>query len=478
MKRICIFILLVGGISLLQAQSDSLNVYWTPNTEPDMLKYLLQRSVNSGAFIDNQFINHPLAHAVDHDIQPGNLYSYRLAAIDSAGNQSGFSAVVSAGIPEVILTSLSIFSNVTTTQDLNALVQDPDDNVSALNVQISSANNITVSRQGNSLSLTPSPLSYVGSASFQLTVTDGMGFFDTKLVTVNIQNQQTGGTNTPPHIVGLSQIASAEDSVFTISLNSFVQDSTDNPQDLTWTIQPNGFIQVEYDRTANTAQFIPDKDWFGDTSIDFKVTDPAGAFDEKVVPVTLAPRIDLLSFSVAGLPEGGARAAWATDMPTITILQYWTDPAAKKSVTSSSTPQKNHEVTLTDVQENVVYHFRLTSQDTSRRFAVLADSTFEFSGNGPAARKQIIVYPNPVKVASGNDRVYFDNLPGDVSNLILYNIFGEQIYSTPMVSQSGGRFSLALVNNSKLKLGSGYYIYLIKNQKDKVIKRGKIVLIR
>lgn len=192
-------------------QTDSLNILWNRNADPDVFRYLLQRSVNSTANFENfLLLTHPDTHAVDYTPQPGNLYAYRVAAIDSAGNISPFSPPVAVGIPQIQWPISTLPSTRDTTVALASFLYDPDHAWNELQISVSQENHIVVVVEGDSLRLLPSPINYIGPASFVLRAEDPRGFYDRQTINVSFQNPGpatalNGDNATPPATFYLGQ---------------------------------------------------------------------------------------------------------------------------------------------------------------------------------------------------------------------------------------------------------------------------------
>lgn len=189
-------------LSVAIAQTDSLNISWDANSEPDIQRYKLQRSINSlNNFEDFLTLNHPLTHAVDHSAEPGNLYAYRVAAIDSAGNMSLYTGPASVGIPAINWQLSYLKSAENTSIPRSSFLSDPDNDVAELQLEITQAENVSVTVQNGSIVLSPSPLNYTGPASFVIRAEDPDGLFDLKTdITIAIVDSvfDTGGAGNPP----------------------------------------------------------------------------------------------------------------------------------------------------------------------------------------------------------------------------------------------------------------------------------------
>lgn len=72
-----------------------LSLAWFPNSETDLAGYHVFRRQGRGDFqrLTSSVLQRP--SYTDRDLQKGHIYSYRVAAIDRSGNQSGYSNVVS-----------------------------------------------------------------------------------------------------------------------------------------------------------------------------------------------------------------------------------------------------------------------------------------------------------------------------------------------------------------------------------------------
>ncbi|MBU0710527.1 VCBS repeat-containing protein, partial [bacterium] len=81
--------------------NQQITLRWDANTESDLHKYNIYRDTSSPAttLIDSVVGSPPDTFYVDNELTNGQVYYYRITAVDEAGNESGFSNEVSA-IPE------------------------------------------------------------------------------------------------------------------------------------------------------------------------------------------------------------------------------------------------------------------------------------------------------------------------------------------------------------------------------------------
>ncbi len=173
------------------AQTDTLNIYWDANTEPNMKEYMLRRSVNGSSPQLIGTIPHPTTHFIDRDgtvIRPGNLIKYDLIAVDSTELQSEPSLPDSAGIPIILETNLAIESNKTKDFTLYpSIVSDQDHDINDLHVQtlnVTGNLQITFNNDSSVMSLRTDLTS--GTLNLTLKVWDIEGFWDQKQINVAI----------------------------------------------------------------------------------------------------------------------------------------------------------------------------------------------------------------------------------------------------------------------------------------------------
>jgi hypothetical protein len=91
--------------------------------------------------------------------------------------------------------------------------------------------------------------------------------------------------NDPPRIVDLADITMVKNEIYIIQLNQHVTDEDHLPSVMTWQITSrNPKLQIEQQESLVSLQGTSEVDT---TTVTFKVSDPAGAFDIKNVKVTI-----------------------------------------------------------------------------------------------------------------------------------------------------------------------------------------------
>ncbi len=284
--RMAMVFFAAGGLAL--AQTAQLVIEWDPNSEPDIHRYRLQRAVNSPAnFADLQEPLHPLTQVTDTDIAPGNLYVYRVAAIDAAGNQSLWSTPVTVGLPRLSLSPGSVSTGRDTLIAIASFLSDPDDDVAGLQLEISQQNQVQVTMEGENIRLTPVPQDYTGPAAFRIRAVDPHGFDDVAEVSFTYVTAGSGGTNI--HIA-IPDVRFAEDAQFQMQMDSVVSLSSGTPAQLSWTFGDAVNLSLSFD-SANRLLTLKavQPDWFGEEVLTATAEAPDGTRASAQFSVTITP---------------------------------------------------------------------------------------------------------------------------------------------------------------------------------------------
>ncbi|MGV3723704.1 MAG: phage head spike fiber domain-containing protein, partial [Actinomycetota bacterium] len=78
--------------------SDAIQLRWNPNTDPDVAEYRVERGTNSTSSF-SALSSPTSAGYADAAVTAGNSYSYRVRAVDVAGNVSAASTTVTVAVP-------------------------------------------------------------------------------------------------------------------------------------------------------------------------------------------------------------------------------------------------------------------------------------------------------------------------------------------------------------------------------------------
>lgn len=315
-------IFIFSGAAL--AQTSSLNVLWDANSEPDIQSYRVQRSVNSASFTDLATVSHPQTEVTDTDVSPGNLYTYRVSAIDDEGNASAFSSPVAAGLPQVLTAGVVLASGASHNVSLATFLVDPDDDLSNLTLTISQENNLTASVQGGDIVIAPNPLTFTGNASFLLRAEDPSGFFDEQTVSVSFSDQVVFTVSIPG--VDFDEDGNAE-----LQMDNFVTHTGFNANEISWSFSGGDDLDINYNANNRTLTIQSDQaNWFGQNSVSATATDPdqataSGNFTVTVNGVNDAPVANVPALNVTNDPDNNVfdLKPFASDVDNSTAELDW-----------------------------------------------------------------------------------------------------------------------------------------------------------
>ena len=321
----CTMLLPLAGS--VMAQTELLNVLWDANTEPDIDRYKLQRAVNgANNFQDIATVNHPTVQVMDTDVTSGNLYTYRVAAIDQSGNMSSFSTVVDAGLPKLDLSLAEIPNTQPHILQIADFLTDPDHHPDALTITIDQESNAAVTIQNGALEISASPADYSGPASFRIRAEDADGLFDVQ--TISLTFTAPAITEITIHIPNLNF---DEDSSVEVLLDDAVTVSNTTVADLSWSFSGGANLDFLYDPlqrrlTLSTAA----ENWFGQNSVTATATAPdqtsaTAEFQVSVNPVNDAPVAEISQFDVYSDPDSNIfdLTAYATDIDNPAAELSW-----------------------------------------------------------------------------------------------------------------------------------------------------------
>ncbi len=310
-------------------------------------------------------------------------------------------------------------------------------------------------------------------------VTDPQGASSTATV---VLHYRTSSSNTPPRLVNApKRITFEEDGKYLILLSDIVVDSTNTLNELSWEFRPGNGLRYQVNAREGKLWVLDEKDWNGESSFTIRVTDPGNLSDEVEIPVTVLPRVDLEALQIRPLNENAVKVQVAGDTPNKITFSYWISPILIHTYQSPDY-RTEHEFQLNGLLADTSYYFKLTIEDTSGYVLNVEQSTFNTREGGGlpglAPEEEIIVFPNPFRPAQGHDRVYFDNLPVEASDLYIYDVTGDLKYSVNFSGLPPRRFAWDGRTDRGQPVGSGLYIYLVRGEGNKKLKSGKIVIIR
>lgn len=474
-------ILILITTSLQFAQTDSLNIFWDKNPEPDMYLYQLQRSVNSTSnFQFYMELFHPDTHAVDYDVEPGKLYAYRVAAMDSVGNLSNFSNPESVGIPRIQWNISHLVTGQDTFLTKSSFLSDPDDPASSLQLTVSEENHVAVTIQSTGIQLSPSPSDYTGTASFVLRAVDPEGFQDRRLIEFNFYDP---GVNQPPEILLESlHVGAHSNNRFDLKLYAF--DIDNSVEELNWEFWGyTKFSIIWYDLSDKIIEIeVLDSTVISETGY-FRVYDPQYASD--TAAVTIFYSAENTPPHLVNLP---ATLYIAEDsLATLSMIDIFVDSSNSISEATwefEAGPNINYAFDQTIYRLSIVPSANWVGESfliikVSDPMGLSDQATITIivteSGNGHSAGGKIHIYPNPVVYENGDNKVVFENLPSESKRISVFNILGQKVFEATIESNP---FQLNAFDGHPLNLGSGIYIYFIETADSRNNRTGKFVILR
>ncbi len=124
---------------------------------------------------------------------------------------------------------------------------------------------------------------------------------------------------------------------------------------------------------------------------------------------TSAPVIQ--NVQVVGLTPNSATITWSTDDRTVGLVYYGYSQAYGSSASDSASYVRAHSVTLTDLAENELHHFRVWARNKARLTTFSDDGTFRTT-----ERPYVEISPDTVNV-TGNQEFTFNVAIRNASNL-------------------------------------------------------------
>jgi len=284
--------------------------------------------------------------------------------------------------------------------------------------------------------------------------------------------------NTAPHLKFPVNFTVGEDSSLEVDLFKYIIDSTNTIGEMTWQFAQGPHLAVQFDPNTFKLQIIPEPDWYGSSYVDITATDPFNLFDQERVNITVENRNDLQNFTIRASGKNEVTFDIQTELPSLLDISYWYNTYQIITVSMVSF-QIRHTVTLTNLLPDTTYHFKVKLTDESGKSLTIQDSTFRTgSASVSLASEDVIVYPNPIKPSEGQNEMIFVNLPEETSKIILYSVLGEKIYEEEVTGANQREYRINIAKNTRAQLPTGLYIYMVKSSTSRVLKSGKIVIIR
>jgi hypothetical protein len=282
-------------------------------------------------------------------------------------------------------------------------------------------------------------------------------------------------------VISVSILAIDAQGANQFDLKTFASDVDHNPAELNWEF--SGFTQFAItliDPALKIIEVIPIASTVTGETGTFRATDPSGASDSRSVTLEMIDNLNhTYDISILnGKETGEMEVSVVIDVPARIEFRYWLD-VTQISTENQPDLKTQHDFTLRNLLPDTTYFFSASIRDGSDRLIAAIDSTFR-SGpsnvDGRLVADEIIVYPNPVKTNEGHHEMIFTNLPETSKIISLFALNGDRVYQEEFPAASGSEYRINLAENG-VKMPSGMYIYMVKDENAHVLKTGKVVVV-
>ncbi|UCE06955.1 MAG: tandem-95 repeat protein, partial [bacterium] len=238
--------------------------------------------------LDNDGNYETLGQSPQVTFSTGGKYIVKLKVSDDDGGEGIDEANVSitnepplvTDIPSQTIKEDEAFNSI----HLDNYVSDPDNSDEEITWIASGMNNLSVSIVNRVANIAVVDPEWSGSETITFTATDPGGLFDdtSTVFTVLPVNDAPVMTQIPNQTID-------EGGTFNnINLDDCVSDPDNSDIELIWTSTGQKQLIVSINQRVASIQ-TPDSNWYGSENVGFKVTDPAGLFDSKVVQFKVNP---------------------------------------------------------------------------------------------------------------------------------------------------------------------------------------------
>ena len=375
--------------------------------------------------------------------------------------------------PNLYLTQLTIADPTGAVFDMKLYADDVDDAVRTLQWQFSGFSKFQFAWENESerlLKITPLQSNAVETGQFIVTDPHGSSrSADVKIV--------YSGSNQPPQLMFPAQLTIAEDSSVVLDLRQFVQDADNDFQELRWEFSASAELILQYQQTSGLLNIQPIPDWSGQAVLTVKVTDPFDESDMANVAVVVRGKNNIINVSYREIPPATLRLQFTSELPSRSELRYWRQ-GESENVLSVNEFRTQHQFDMVNLAPQQQYYLKITLRDSENNPFVYYDSVR--TDNFHAEHRDttaLVVYPNPVKTAKGHQAMIFRNLPEAVRKIEIYSVAGQKVYETEVDEAYRGDVRIDM-QTTATQIPSGIYVYLIKDDRFRVIKQDRIVVIR
>jgi len=394
---------------------------------------------------------------------------------DSDAEDSGFMVIYRQNQQQA--PSLSIAGSIQMTEDVpqvvefSSLVSDPDNAVSELNWSFSETENINLNFNKQILTLTLNPaVDWNGTEKITVRVEDPDNNFDIDTLVVDVE-----AVNDIPKLKQIPNITLYGSTFHTIDLKDVIvePDGLDDLTEITLYGSNPGYIGHFLDVQNYELTFFTPADYTGSETYFLRVADAEGG-PEPVIFVVNVHRNNIdnnLSLDYFG-SQTNVRFAWETLNQTKDYIEYGLDQSYGSRSEIDEIHTTDHEHILQNLEQNATYHFRIVSTDENQKVNYSKDSVFTTG----ESENEMNVFPIPWRAgdADNPDGIFFTNLePG--YKIMIYNLAGDPVRKD---ESPGYTYKWDITNKSGRQVSSGLYLYIVKNNKNKKVASGKIIVIR
>ena len=368
------------------------------------------------------------------------------------------------------ISSTSLSEDGTGEFDFSGHVADADNNISELTWTFADFENLSLSFDNASNVLTIVPdANWYGSESISIKVEDPDQNIGFATLSVNV----TSVNDIPVFIKDIGMVTFNSGSFKTLDLKDKIDDADGlyDIEKIELFHNENQYIGYFIDEQNLEITFFSAPQYYGGQTFQLKITDSAGAQPPPKTFMVTSERTNITS-PVKAVPFGGTSdilLSWQTATATMDFIEYGFDVSYGQRTAIDEDYVETHTAVLTDLNDATKYHFRIVSKDSDNFTWFSQDSTFE---TGIVSDK-INAFPIPFRRSEGGEGIYFTNLPenGEVQ---IYTLAGNIIFRKNNMSPF---LIWNARNKSGKKIGSGLYLYVIKNSSNKKVASGKLIII-
>lgn len=375
----------ISGIGVSNITTAAATISWTTNEPSDtQIQYGTTTSYGSATPLNGSLIT---SHSQQiTGLSPSTTYNYRVLSRDAAGNlaTSGNRTFTTAAPPDTTPPTISNIaaSNITSTSAVitwstnEGATSQVDYGTTTSYGASSSLNTTLVSSHSRTLSnLSPST-----TYNYRVISTDGAG-------NLSVSGNRTFTTSATPDTTPpvLSGIAAGNISSASVAIS--------------WSTNEAATSQVEYGpTTAYGALSTLNTTLLTSHSITVANLQPATTYNYRVISRdaagntatsgnnsfttaaaqppsdTTGPALSLIS--AKDMTASGVKITWGTDEPATSEVEYGLTVGYGNSSGVNATLSNSHSRTLSGLQPNTVYHYRVKSADALGNLSVSADHTF------------------------------------------------------------------------------------------------------